>query len=104
MDLGANTVLTGAISATETRHVDENGKQNTFFTIKEYYYLGHVENRNYIGGENTVDVTLRDGAVWNVTAPGIINSLSVGEGCRLNGRVCKNLDGTLTVMPAAEGN
>ena len=104
VDLGANTVLTGAISATETRHVDENGKQNTFFTIKEYYYLGHVENRNYFGGENTVDVTLRDGAVWNVTAPGIINSLSVGEGCRLNGRVCKNLDGTLTVMPAAEGN
>ena len=104
VDLGANTVLTGAISATETRHVDENGKQNTFFTIKEYYYLGHVENRNYFGGENTVDVTLRDGAVWNVTAPGIINSLSVGEGCRLNGRVRKNLDGTLTVMPAAEGN
>ena len=99
--LGKGAVLNGAISATETRHIDENGRQNTHFTIKEYYYLAHVENRNFFNGDNTVDVTLEDGAVWNVTAPGIINKLTVGEGCTVSGVVTENADGTLTVSPKA---
>lgn len=85
--LGAGAVLNGAISATETRHVDENGDQNTHFTIHEFYYLGHVENRPYFNGDNTVSVTLADGAVWNVTGEGIITSLEMGQGCRMNGRI-----------------
>ena len=101
MTLGKGAVLNGAVSATETRHIDENGKQNTHFTIKEFYYLAHVENRNFFNGDNTVEVTLKDGAVWNVTAPGIINKLTVGEGCTLNGTVTENADGTLTVAPKA---
>ena len=99
--LGKGAVLNGAVSATETRHIDENGKQNTHFTIKEFYYLAHVENRNFFNGDNTVEVTLKDGAVWNVTAPGIINKLTVGEGCTVNGVVTENADGTLTVAPKA---
>jgi len=101
VNLGKGAVLNGAISATETRHIDENGKQNTHFTIKEFYYLAHVENRNFFNGDNTVEVTLSDGAVWNVTAPGIINRLTVGEGCTVNGIVTENADGTLTVAPKA---
>ena len=99
--LGKGAVLNGAVSATETRHIDENGNQNTHFTIKEFYHLAHVENRNFFNGDNTVEVTLKDGAVWNVTAPGIINKLTVGEGCILNGTVTENADGTLTVAPKA---
>ena len=97
--LGKGTVLDGAISCTETRHIDENGNQNTHFTIKEFYYLAHVENRNFFNGDNTVEVTLEGDAVWNVTAPGIINKLTVGEGATLNGVVTENADGTLTVSP-----
>ena len=101
VNLGKGAVLNGAISATETRHIDEYGKQNTHFTIKEFYHLAHVENRNFFNGDNTVEVTLTDGAVWNVTAPGIINKLTVGDGCTLNGVVTENADGTLTVSPKA---
>ena len=99
--LGKGAVLNGAVSCTETRHVDEKGNQNTHFTINEFYYLGHVENRNFFNGDNTVDVTLTDGAVWNVTAPGIINKLTVGEGCTFNGVITENADGTYTVAPKA---
>ena len=60
-----------------------------------------MENRNFFNGDNTVEVTLSDGAVWNVTAPGIINKLTVGEGCTVNGVVTENADGTLTVAPKA---
>ena len=89
-------MLIGAISATETRHVDENGRQNTHFTIHEFYYLGHVENRPYYNGGNDVSVELSDGAVWNVTGAGILTSLTVGEGCRLIGTV--SVDGK-TIHP-----
>ena len=81
---------------------DLNGvERKVDFTIKEFYYLAHVENRNFFNGDNTVEVTLSDGAVWNVTAPGIINKLTVGEGCTVNGVVTENADGTLTVAPKA---
>ncbi len=85
--LEKGAVLTGAISATETIHVDENGKQNTHFTSEEYYYLGHVANRPFLNGDNTVAVALEDGAVWNVKGEGVISSLTVQAGARLNGSV-----------------
>ena len=89
--LETGAVLTGAISATETIHVDETGKQNTYFTSEEYYYLGHVENRAYCHGENTVKVVLEPGSVWNVTGEGILTALTVKAGAVLNGKVL--LDG-----------
>lgn len=95
--LGKGVTLDGAISATEVQHVNEKGEQNTHFTIKEFYYLGHVANRPFFNGDNTVEVELKDGAVWNVTGTGIINKLTVGEGCTVNGVVTENADGTLTV-------
>ncbi len=85
--LGSGAVLTGAVSATETIHVDENGRQNTHFTQDEYYYLGHVANRPYFNGDNRVEVTLEKGSVWNVTGDGILTSLTVNGGAVLNGAV-----------------
>ncbi len=90
--LGAGCTLTGSISATETRHIDENGRQNTHFTSSEYYYLGHVGNRPFYNGDNDAEVTLENGAVWNVTGEGLLTSLTVGEGCVFNGRAF--LDGS----------
>ena len=85
--LGKGAVLTGRISATETIHVDENGRQNTHFTSDQYYYLGHVANRPYLNGDNDTVVTLQDGAVWNVTGPCLLTSLELKSGAALNGVV-----------------
>lgn len=89
--LGKGSELSGCISATEVMHVDENGRQNTHFTSQQYYYLGHVANRPYFNGDNSVEVVLEDGAVWNVAGEGLITSLCVGEGCVFNG--CASIDG-----------
>ena len=110
VNLGAGCELSGAITASEIMHVNEKGQQNTHFTIKEFYYLGHVANRNFYNGDNDVEVALADGAVWNVTGAGLITSLVVGAGCTLNGKVeldgkeiaiepGKKYEGVLTVKP-----
>ena len=96
--LGAGAVLNGRISATETIHVDEHGKQNTGFTIDQYYYLGHVANRPFLNGDNAAEVTLETGSVWNVTGEGLLSALTVQEGAVLNGTV--TLDGRELVPEA----
>lgn len=88
--LGKGTNLTGTISATSVIHVDENGNQNTHFTIEEYYYLGHVANKVHYNGGNDISVILKDGAVWNVTDNGIITSLTIEDGCEINGTIKVN--------------
>ncbi len=98
--LGEGAVLNGAIASTEVIHVDENGEQNTYFTINEYYYLGRVANRNYNNGLNTVSVQLKDGAVWNVTGDSLISQLVIGEGCTVNGVATVN--GVETVLEAGQ--
>jgi hypothetical protein len=80
VSVGKDATLTGAISLTETRHVDENGKQNTHFTINEYYYLGQVENRNYRNKTAEISVVLKDGGVWDVTGESLISSLEMSGG------------------------
>ena len=98
--LGSGCTLNGAISATESRHINEKGEQNTHFTIEQYYYLGHLENRPFYNGDNDVEVTLENGAVWNVTGEGILTSLCVGEGCVFNGKA--TLNGEAFVPAAGE--
>jgi hypothetical protein len=78
--LAKGATLEGAISLTETRHVDETGKQNTHFTINEYCYLGHVANRNYRNGTSTIEVSLKEGGKWTVTGESLISKLVVENG------------------------
>ncbi len=78
--IGESATLTGAISLTETRHVDENGDQNTAFTIDEYYYLGHVANRAYRNQSSQAAVTVDDGGVWEVTGECYLTALTLGDG------------------------
>jgi hypothetical protein len=94
VSVGKGATLTGAVSLTETRHVDENGKQNTHFTINEYYYLGHVENRNYRNETAKVSVVLNDGGVWNVTGESFISSLQLDGGTIKNAKM--TVDGKAT--------
>jgi hypothetical protein len=92
VSIGQGATLDGAISLTETRHVDENGNQNTYFTINEYYYLGHVENRNYRNETATISVSLKDGGKWTVTGEGLISELVVDNG------TIEGADGAKVVM------
>ena len=78
--IGKAATLEGVISLTETRHIDETGKQNTHFTINEYYYLGHVANRNYRNGTSSIEVNLKDGGKWTVTGESLISKLVVENG------------------------
>lgn len=79
--LGTGVTLKGAIASTEVMHVDENGKQNTYFTINEYYYLGHMANQPNFNGANVINVELKDGAVWTVDGECLLQSLKIGAGC-----------------------
>jgi hypothetical protein len=99
--IGKAATLDGAISLTETRHIDETGKQNTHFTINEYYYLGHVANRNYRNDTSTVEVSLKDGGKWTVTGESLISKLVVDKGTveGANGaKVVMKIDGKQTAI------
>jgi hypothetical protein len=105
VSIGKAATLDGAISLTETRHIDETGKQNTHFTINEYYYLGHVANRNYGNGTSTIEVNLKDGGKWTVTGEGLISKLVVENGTveGANGaKVVMRIDGKETAIKKGE--
>ena len=67
--------LSGAVSATETHHIDEHGQQKAHFTSEEYYYIGSVGNRPYFSGHNTVSVTMTGDARWTVTGDSHLTQL-----------------------------
>lgn len=115
--LGSGAVLNGAAASTSAVHVTYDGSvfvkenggyafedaqeaaefaaeyQNCHFTIDEYFSMGHVANMIFDNGANTVNMTLSDDAVWNVTAASVITSLVV-EG---DAQVIVPADVTLTV-------
>ena len=110
-----NSTLDGVISSSYAQHVDETGKPigGQFFFNKTgepmdgtaentYNYLtsGRVINTPAYNGIGQVNVVLTNGAVWNVTGKCIVNSLTVDEGCTVNGKITENADGTFTVEPA----
>ncbi|NTV90242.1 MAG: hypothetical protein HGA22_07780, partial [Clostridiales bacterium] len=99
ISLGRDATLDGAISATSIIHVNENGVQNTHFTIDEYYYLGHVANKNYYNGGNDINVTLSDNAVWNINGDSIVTNLTIPAGTKVAATTGCSLTvkGTLTV-------
>ena len=51
-----------------------------------------------------VEVTLTNGAVWNVTETSVVTALNIGEGCSVNGAVSVNPDGTWTISPIADAS
>ena len=100
---GGGAAYSGAIASTSAIHVTyegsvlvkENGGfafddwneacafaekyQNTYFTINEYWNIGQVANFVNDNAANTIDITLQDGAVWQVTGTSLIRSLTVSE-------------------------
>jgi hypothetical protein len=105
VNIGEDAVLEGDISLTETRHIDENGDQNTHFTIDDYYYLGHVENRNHRNGNSSLSVSLTHGATWKVSGESYISSLIIDDGAIVGAEgktVVMTVDGVST--PIKQGN
>ena len=109
-----NAVVTGQISTSYAQHVDENGAPivGQFFFNKTgepmdgaaantYDYLAarRVVNTPAHNAIGKMNLTLKNGAVWNVTGECILDSLTVVDGT-VNGVVTENPDGTLTVTPA----
>ncbi len=111
-----NSTLEGMISTSYAQHCDENGEPivGQFFFNKtgepmdgtaentyNYKAARRVINTPAYNGIGQINLTLENGAVWNVTGQCILNSLTVGEGCTVNGIVTENADGTITVSPEA---
>lgn len=96
VNLADKASLTGAISASAVMHVDENGKQNTHFTIDQYYYLGHMANTPAYNGGNNVNVVMTGDASWNVASKSIITSLTLGANATVT-----SADGSVTVTDAS---
>ncbi len=98
---GAGAHYSGAAASTSAIHVtydgsvlvEENGGyafddtdaaavfaeqyQNTSFTINEYWSIGQVANLVNDNGANAINITLSDGAVWEVTGTSLIRSLTI---------------------------
>ncbi len=104
--IGANGTLNGAVSLTETRHVNEFGAQNTSFTINQYYYLGHVSNRYYDNGNSKAAVILKDGGTWVVTDDCLLSGLTVGTGSTVSApagyTLTMTVDGVRTAIEAGK--
>lgn len=116
VNLGKDAVLNGAAAQTETIHTDainytskvlpegtsaEDAGQLTSFTIAEYYNIGHVANRFYNNGDNTLTVNLTDNAVWNVTGDCLLSSLTIGDDAVVeaqNGTLEMTVDGEPTEL------
>jgi len=57
--------------------------QNTYFTINEYWGIGQVANLVNYNGANGIEVSLNDGAVWNVSGTSLISSLTITGSSRV---------------------
>ncbi len=89
----ANTTLTGAIHSNTCAHW--NALSDAQFDGK---YKLNPDGYETIWG---VELTLTDGAVWNVTETSLVTDLIINDGCTVNGTITENPDGTLTVEPLA---
>ena len=91
----ANTTLTGAIYSKTCE--DWNELCNAEFDGE---YILNPDGYETIWG---VELTLTDGAVWNVTETSVVTNLVINDGCTVNGIITENADGTLTVSPLSSG-
>ena len=101
VNLGTGASLSGAAASTASVHCTYDGSalvkrnggfaydsddmaadfarnyQNTSFSISEYFGIGEVANKIYSNGGNSVNMSLTEDAIWNVTGTSLISSLSI---------------------------
>ena len=103
-----NAQITGVISAGTQAHRD--AAPGASITKEEYNKIGHVVVTPAEAVCNGVIVTLSEGTVWNVTGTSYLTSLTIDEGCTINGTMTVNgvetpvaagtYTGTVVVSPA----
>lgn len=76
--------------------------QTRSYTISQYFLQGHVENLRHYNGVSTIEVSVEDGAVWNVEGESLITKLSVAPGAEVRGHLTVNADGTLTITAGSD--
>ena len=81
----------------------EHGEGSSLLGTQEDILSWLVYDETYDPAMTGLEITLENGAVWNVTGVSRLTKLTVGEGCTINGVVTENADGTITVSPAASG-
>lgn len=84
--LGEDTTLKGAIASTEIQH---ETKSFTYYDETKGYdaetaaaaadKLGHVINQVYYNGENDINVTLEDDAIWYADDTSLVTKLTIGK-------------------------
>ena len=79
----------------------EHGAGSSLLGTKEELLGWLVYDESYDGAMTGLELTLANGAVWNVTGVSTLTALNIGVGCTVNGVVTENPDGTITVSPAA---
>ncbi len=88
-----NTTLTGAIYSNTCE--DWNALCEASFDGE---YIINEDGYETIWG---VEVTLTNGAVWNVTETSVVTALNIEDGCTVNGTLTENADGPFPVEPLA---
>lgn len=89
-----STTLTGAIYSNTCE--DWNELCQTSFDGE---YILNADGYETVWG---VELTLVNGAVWNVTETSVVTDLIINDGCIVNGTITENEDGTLTISPLAD--
>ena len=112
-----DATIIGAITTSYAQHCDEEGNaiEGLFFFNKTGEPMEGTEDNTYdfhagrrvintpaYNGIGLIDVTLTNGATWEVSSESIINYLSIAEGCEVKGTLTENEDGTLTLLPSDE--
>ncbi len=87
----AGTTLTGAIYSNTCE--DWNALCEAEF---DGQYILNPDGYETVWG---VELTLSEGAVWNVTETSVVADLIINDGCVVNGVITENPNGTLTVSP-----
>ena len=90
-----------AAEASKAAWEAEHGAGSSLLGTKEDILGWLVYDETYDPAMTGLEITLENGAVWNVTGVSRLTKLTVGEGCTVNGVVTNNPDGTITVSPAA---
>lgn len=129
VSLTGSTSLSGVIASTEIQHGDWNNdgsctlnKTINFRDSADASYdvaratqgamkLGHVINQNYFNGCNKVNVTVADGAKWNVTGDSLVydlvansDDITAGEAVTITVKGTLLLDGQKVTGEKTVGN
>lgn len=78
----------------------EHGEGSSALGTVEDIYGWLVYDEEYDDSLTALEITLENGAVWNVTGVSHLTKLTIGDGCTVNGVITENADGTVTVSPA----